>query len=37
MGDLSGFTLVATAQEKAPPFFATAPDVSATTPIDPDA
>lgn len=37
MGDLSGFTLVATAQETAPPFFATAPDVSATTPIDPDA
>jgi len=36
MGDLSGFTLVATAQETAPPFFATAPDVSATTPIDPD-
>ncbi len=37
MGDLSGFTLVVTAQETAPPFFATAPDVSATTPIDPDA
>lgn len=37
MGDLSGFTLVATAQETAPPFFATAPAVSDTTPIDPDA
>lgn len=37
MGDLSGFTLVASAQETAPPFFATAPDVSATTPIDPNA
>jgi hypothetical protein len=37
MGDLSGFTLVATAQETAPPFFATAPTVDTTTPIDPDA
>jgi len=37
MGDLSGFTLVASAQEIAPPFFATAPDVSAVTPIDPNA
>jgi hypothetical protein len=37
MGDLSGFTLVASAQETAPPFFATAPDVSSTTPIDPNA
>jgi len=36
MGDLSGFTLVASAQETAPPFFATAPDVSSTTPIDPN-
>ena len=37
MGDLSGFTLVASAQETAPPFFATAPDVSSVTPIDPNA
>jgi hypothetical protein len=36
MGDLSGFTLTVTAQETAPPFFATAPDESAATPIDPD-
>jgi hypothetical protein len=37
MGDLSGFTLVASAQETAPPFFATAPDVSSVAPIDPNA
>jgi hypothetical protein len=37
MGDLSGFTLTVTAQETAPPFFATAPDESADAPIDPDA
>ena len=36
MGDLSGFTLTVTAQETAPPFFATAPDESADAPIDPD-
>jgi len=36
MGDLSGFTLTVTAQETAPPFFATAPDESANDPIDPD-
>lgn len=36
MGDLSGFTLTVTAQETAPPFFATAPDESSATPIDPD-
>jgi hypothetical protein len=36
MGDLSGFTLTVTAQETAPPFFATAPDESAATPVDPD-
>ena len=35
MGDLSGFTLTAVAQETAPPFFATAPDVSTIQPIDP--
>ena len=35
MSAMSGFTLVATAQEKEPPFFATTPDVSATTPISP--
>ena len=28
MGDLSGFTLVFTAQETAPPFFSTIPDIS---------
>lgn len=37
MGDLSGFTLVATAQETAPPFFCNDPSTSSTTPIDPDA
>ena len=36
MGDLSGFTLTVTAQETAPPFFATAPQESGDT-IDPDA
>jgi hypothetical protein len=34
-GDLQGFTLTATASEVNPPFFATAPDESATTPITP--
>lgn len=37
MGDLSGFTLVATAQEVAPPYFASNLQESATSPIDPDA
>lgn len=35
MGDLSGFTLTAVAQETAPPFFATVPDESAASAIDP--
>ena len=36
MGDLSGFTLVLTAQETAPPFFcATGPTDDSGTPIDP--
>ena len=34
-GDLQGFTITAVATEVFPPFFATAPDVSATTPITP--
>ena len=34
-GDLQGFTLTAVASEVNPPFFATAPDESATTPITP--
>jgi len=34
-GDLQGFTLTAVATEVDPPFFATAPDVASTTPIDP--
>ena len=34
-GDLQGFTITAVATEVFPPFFATAPDVSATTPISP--
>jgi len=37
MGDLSGFTLVLTAQETAPPFFCDAPTDDATAPIDPNA
>lgn len=38
MGDLSGFTLVLTAQETAPPFFcAAAPADDSGTPIDPNA
>ena len=38
MGDLSGFTLVFDAQETRPPEFCAAePDVSDTTPIDPEA
>ena len=37
MADLSGFTLTVSAMETAPPFFATTPDVSAASPIDPDA
>ena len=36
MGDLSGFTLVATAQEVAPPYFVTNLQESATQ-LDPDA
>ena len=36
-GDLQGFTITAVATEVFPPFFATAPNVDATTPIDPDA
>jgi len=35
MGDLSGFTLVLTAQETAPPFFCDAPTDDSGTPIDP--
>lgn len=36
MGDLSGFTLVLTAQETAPPFFCnTGPDDDSSSPIDP--
>ena len=34
-GDLQGFTLTAVATEVFPPFFCTAPDVSATTSISP--
>ena len=34
-GDLQGFTLTAVATEIFPPFFATAPNVDATTPISP--
>ena len=34
-GDMQGFTLTAVATEVDPPFFATAPDVASTTPIDP--
>ena len=34
-GDLQGFTITAVATEVFPPFFATAPDVSATTSITP--
>ena len=34
-GDLQGFTLTAVASEVNPPFFATVPDISATTPITP--
>ncbi len=38
MGDLSGFTLVLSAQETNPPFFcAAAPSDDATSPIDPNA
>ena len=38
MGDLSGFTLVLTAQETNPPFFcAAAPSDDASSPIDPNA
>ena len=37
MGDLSGFTLVLTAQETAPPFFCDAPTDDSTSPIDPNA
>jgi len=38
MGDLSGFTLVLTAQETQPPFFcAAAPADDSSTPIDPNA
>jgi len=37
MGDLSGFTLVLTAQETAPPFFCDAPTDDASSPIDPNA
>jgi len=35
MGDLSGFTLVLTSQETAPPFFCDAPTDDSTTPINP--
>lgn len=35
MGDLSGFTLVLTAQETAPPFFCDEPTDDSPTPIDP--
>lgn len=37
MGDLSGFTLVLTAQETAPPFFCDEPDDDSVTPINPTA
>lgn len=37
MGDLSGFTLVLTAQETAPPFFCDEPTDDSVTPIDPTA
>jgi hypothetical protein len=37
MGDLSGFTLVLTAQETAPPFFCDAPTDDASSAIDPNA
>lgn len=37
MGDLSGFTLVLTAQETAPPFFCDEPTDDSGTPIDPTA
>lgn len=37
MGDLSGFTLVLTAQETAPPFFCDEPTDDSPTPINPTA